>query len=184
MTFGTSWRVLRIGHERQHDHAERRLHRRVLVQLVEHHARNRVALELDDDARRVAIDSSRRSLMPSSFLSRTSSAMSFTSFARLTWYGSSVTTICDLFDDLLLLDHRARAHDDLAASRLLIVLDAGAAVDVAARREVRALHQLARSRRSSVSGLSISAIVARDDFAAGCAAGCSSPCRPRCPTSR
>ena len=45
-------------------------------------------------------DSSRRSLMPSSFLSRTSSAMSLDRASRLlTWYGSSVTTICDLFDD-------------------------------------------------------------------------------------
>ena len=45
----------RVGHEREHDHAERRLHRRVLVQLIEHHARNRIALQLDDDAHAVAI---------------------------------------------------------------------------------------------------------------------------------
>ena len=43
--------------------------------------------------------SSRRSLIPSSFLSRTSSAMLFTSVALFTWYGISVTTICDLLDD-------------------------------------------------------------------------------------
>ena len=43
----------RIGHEREHDHAERRLHRGVLVQLIEHHARNRVSFELDDDSRLV-----------------------------------------------------------------------------------------------------------------------------------
>ncbi|MND04277.1 hypothetical protein D3C83_244750 [compost metagenome] len=41
-------------------------------------------------------DSFRRSLMPSIFLSRASSAMSSTSFALLTWYGISVMTICDL----------------------------------------------------------------------------------------
>ena len=62
--------------------------------------------------------------MPSSFLSRTSSAMFSISFALLTWYGISVMTICDLFDDLLLLDHGARAHDDAAAARLLVILDA------------------------------------------------------------
>ena len=45
----------RVGHEREHDDAERRLHRRVLVELVEHHARNRVALELDHDAHAVAV---------------------------------------------------------------------------------------------------------------------------------
>jgi hypothetical protein len=37
-------------HERDHVHAERRLHRRVLVELVEHHARVDVALELDHHA--------------------------------------------------------------------------------------------------------------------------------------
>ena len=98
--------------------------------------------------------------MPSSFLSRTSSAMSSTSSRLLTWYGSSVTTICDLFERLLLLDHRARAHDDAAAARLLVVLDAGAAVDEAARREVRALDELAQLADRRASGLSISAMIA------------------------
>jgi len=46
-----------------------------------------------------ASDSSRRSETPSIFLSRTSSAMLATRLARFTWYGSSVTTICDLFED-------------------------------------------------------------------------------------
>ena len=41
-------------------------------------------------------DSSRRSLIPSSFLSRTSSAIDDTSVERFAWYGSAVTTICDL----------------------------------------------------------------------------------------
>jgi hypothetical protein len=44
-----------VGHEREHDHAERALHCGVLVQLVQHHARNRIALELDHDAHAVAI---------------------------------------------------------------------------------------------------------------------------------
>ena len=35
---------VRIGHERQHDDAECRLHHRVLVELVEHDTRNRIAL--------------------------------------------------------------------------------------------------------------------------------------------
>jgi hypothetical protein len=41
----------------------------------------------------------RRSLIPSIFLSRTSSAMFSISRALFTWYGISVTTIWDLFDD-------------------------------------------------------------------------------------
>ena len=36
--------------ERDHVHAERRLHRRVLVELVQHDLRDRVALELDHEA--------------------------------------------------------------------------------------------------------------------------------------
>ena len=41
--------------ERQHDHAEGGLHRGVLVELVQHHARDRVALELDDDPHAVPV---------------------------------------------------------------------------------------------------------------------------------
>ena len=84
--------------------------------------------------------------MPSSFLSRTSSAIASTRFALFTWYGSSVTTICDLLVRLLLLDHGARAHHDLAAARLEVVLDPGAAVDEAAGREVGTLDELRGSR--------------------------------------
>jgi hypothetical protein len=42
-------------HQRQHDHAERGLQLRVLVQLVQHDLRDRVALQLDDDADAVAV---------------------------------------------------------------------------------------------------------------------------------
>ena len=41
--------------ERDHVHAERGLHRRVLVELVEHDLRVRVALELDHDPHAVAV---------------------------------------------------------------------------------------------------------------------------------
>ena len=49
MTFGAPFV------ERQHDHAEGGLHRGVLVQLVQHHVGNRVALELDDDPHAVLV---------------------------------------------------------------------------------------------------------------------------------
>ena len=42
------------------------------------------------------LDSSRRSATPSIFFSLTSSAMRSISFALLTWYGISVTTIASL----------------------------------------------------------------------------------------
>ena len=114
---------LRIGHERQHDHAERRLHRGVLVQLVEHHARDRIALELDDDAGRV-----RR------LVAQVADALELlvaNELRDVLHEVRAVHLVRQLGDDdlrlvrgLLLLDHRARAHDDLAAPGLLIVLDA------------------------------------------------------------
>ena len=41
--------------ERQHDHAEGGLHRGVLVELVQHHVGDRVALEVDDDPHAVLV---------------------------------------------------------------------------------------------------------------------------------
>ena len=133
----------------------------VLVQLVQHHARNRIALELDDDAHSVLVGlvaqvGDALELLVAHQLGDVLDRAS----RLLTWYGSSVTTICDLFDDLLLLDHRARAHDDAAAARLLIILDARAAVDVAAGREVGTLDDLPELARRRCSGLSISATIA------------------------
>ena len=113
----------RVGHEREHDDAERRLHLRVLVQLVEHDARDGVALQLDDDAHAVAVG----------LVAQVADALELLVAHQL---GDvldelrAVDLVRDLGDDdlrlvrgLLLLDHRARAHDDAAASRLLIILD-------------------------------------------------------------
>ena len=44
-------------------------------------------------------DSSLTPEIPSIFFSDASSAMALTRFSLLTWYGISVTTICDLPDD-------------------------------------------------------------------------------------
>ncbi len=46
---------VRIGDQREHDHAKRALHGRVLVQLVEHHTRNGIALELHHHPHAVTI---------------------------------------------------------------------------------------------------------------------------------
>ena len=132
----------RVGHERQHDDAERRLHRRVLVQLVQHHARNRIALQLDDDAHAVLVG----------LVAQVGDAFELlvaNQVGDVLDQLRAVDLIRNLGDDdlrlvrgFLLLDHRTRAHDDAAATRLLIILDAGAAVDVAARREVGTLDEL------------------------------------------
>ena len=155
---------VRIGHERQHDDAERRLHHRVLVELVEHDARNRIALELDDDAHAVAIG-----LVP-----QVADALELLVAHQLGDVLDQlrlVDLVGELGDDdlrlvrgLLLLDHRARAHHDAAASRLLIILDARAAVDVAAGREVGTLDELP-DLGVSMSGLSIRWMSAGDRLA-------------------
>ncbi len=89
--------------------------------------------------------------MPSSFLSRTSSAIFSISFALLTWYGISVTTICDLFGSLL-LDHRTRAHDDRAAARLCTALMPRRGRRCSRRSGSRGLDDASHSARSSASG--------------------------------
>ena len=90
--------------------------------------------------------SSRMSVMPSSRLSCTSSAIFATSMALLTMYGISVTTM-RLTAVLHRLDLRLRAGDDAAAAGGVGVVNALAAEDDAAGREIRALdalHQLLR----------------------------------------
>ena len=132
----------RVGHERQHDDAERRLHRRVLVELIQDHARNRIALQLDDDAHAVLVG-----LVPQ--VGDAFELLVANEIGDVLDQLRAVDLIRNFGDDdlrlvrgLLLLDHRTRAHHDATAPRLLIILDARAAVDVAARGEVRPLDEL------------------------------------------
>ena len=79
--------------QREHVRGEVRLHRRVLVELVEHDLRVRVALELDDEPRVSPADSLRTSRMPSMRRSLTSSAIFVPMTSTEVWYGTSVTTM-------------------------------------------------------------------------------------------
>ena len=140
----------RVGHQRQHDDAERRLHRGVLVQLIEHDARNRIALQLDDDAHAVLVG----------LVAQVGDAFELlvaNQIGDVLDQLRAVDLIRDFGDDdlrlvrgFLFLDHRARAHDDAPATRVLIILDAGTAVDVAAGREVGTLDELPELARSSL----------------------------------
>ena len=127
--------------ERQHVHREARLHRRVLVELVEHDVRVRVAAELDDQARRVA-----RGLV-----AHVADALDLALVDEL---GDLLADDLDrrlerhLGDDdprlaaLALFDLGDRAHLDGAATLRVRVLDAVLAEDQRAGREVGALHDL------------------------------------------
>ena len=134
---------VRIRHERQHDDAERRLHRRMLVQLVQHHAGNRIAFEFDYDADTITIG----------FVAQRTDARELTVADELRNVDDEILRIGLIRhfsdDDLrlaarfLLFDDGARTHHDAAAPRILIIRNAGAAVDVATGRKIGALYERA-----------------------------------------
>ena len=137
----------RVRYQRQHDHAERRLHRRVLVQLIQHHARNRVAFQLDDDARLIRgfvakIGDPLELLVPNEIRDRLDEVR-------------AVHLVRNLGDDdlrlvrcLAFLDDGARPHDDAPAAGFLIILDPLPPVDVGPRGKVGPFYHLAELRDS------------------------------------
>ena len=134
----------RAVHQRQHDHAEAHLQLRVLVQLVQHHLRNGVLLEVDDDIDAVAVGA----VVDVADLGQLLLAHQL---AQLFQQALAVHLVGDLGDHdgaaaVLALFHLAlRAHGQRAAARLVRVADALLAHDYAASGEVRAgqrLHQL------------------------------------------
>ena len=130
--------------ERQHDDAEADLQLGVLVELVQHHLRDGVALELDDDVDAVAVSA----VVDVADLGQLLVAHQL---AELLEQAVAVDLVGDLADDdgalaVLTLLHRAFGADgQRAATGLVGVEDAFFAHDDAAGREVRAgqrLHQL------------------------------------------
>jgi hypothetical protein len=114
--------------------------------------------------------SSRRSLIPSSLRSRTSSAMYSMRRALLTWYGISVTTIGSPRRPRAPRS-APRADHHRAAPRLVRLADPLAPVDHAPGGEVRPAHEGLQARCWSASGLSIRWMHAPPP-PAGCAGGC------------
>ena len=91
----------------QEDDAERGLHLRVAIQIVQHDLGDRIALQLDDDAHSFAVG----------FVAKIGDA-----FDALV-----VNQLGDFFEQALLVRHvRDFRHDDLFAFALLLRLDAGA----------------------------------------------------------
>ena len=135
-----------VGHQRQHDHAEGALHAGVLVQLIQHHARNGVALEADDDPDTIAVG-----LVPQ--FADAGELLIAHQLGDVDHELARIRLIRHFRHDdlrtparLLLFDDRLRAHHDAAAARVLIVGDAGATVDVTAGREVGAAHDRPQGR--------------------------------------
>ncbi len=128
-------------HQRQHDHAKGCLQLRVLVQIVQDHFRIRVTAEVDDDAQTVAVR----------FVPDVGDVLEF----------FLVDHVRDLFDQVRLVhlirnlrdnnalpvvlsgfDGCAGAHHDASASGGVCAFDPFVAVDDAARRKIRRLHEL------------------------------------------
>ncbi len=144
-TSSAALEVEQAGHavdQREHVHREARLHRGVLVELVEHHLRVRVALEVDDETD--AAGARRR-------VAHVADALDLALVDEL---GDLLADHLDrglvghLADDdahvaaAVLLDLGHRAELDRAATGGVRVVDPAAAEDLGAGREVGALHEL------------------------------------------
>ena len=124
--------------------AERRLERRVLEELVEHHLRDSVALELDLDPHPglVGVVVDVRDLGQHLVVDEVGDLLDDAGVPAL------LHAVRELRDDdrrlaaAQLLDVRASAHDDAAAAGAVRVADPAAADDDGARREVGALDDL------------------------------------------
>ena len=129
---------LHVWHKGQHDHAERRLQLRMLIELIQHHARNGVALELhhDPDAFLVRLVAQRTDARHLPFAHQIHDLLSQSFLVHL------IRNLGDhdlaLAAALILFDLCPCANLKTAASRLDIVLDAGATVDEAGGRKIRA----------------------------------------------
>ena len=121
----------------QHDDAEARLQRRVLVEIVQHDVRQFAALQLDDDAHAIAVG----------LVAKVGNALDHL-LANQVRDALDQLGLVDLVRDLreddrrpvaLLagLDFGAGAHEDRPATGRVRLHDAAAADDEAARREVR-----------------------------------------------
>ena len=123
--------------EREHDDAEAHLQLRVLIQLVEHHLRDGVLLQLDDDVDAVAIGA----VVDVRDLGK---LLLTNQLAELLEQALAVHLVRDLRDHdgafavLALFDLALRAHGEAAATRLIGIQDALLAHDDAAGREIRA----------------------------------------------
>ncbi len=127
--------------QRQHVHREVGLHRRVLVEQVEHDLRVRVALQLDDEARRVAgrLVADVADALDLAVVDQLGDLVADhldRGLVRHLRHGDAHVALAALFD---LGD---RAHLDGATTGRVGVVDPAAAEDQGAGREVGALHEL------------------------------------------
>ena len=138
---------MRIRNKRQHDHAERGLHRGVLVEPIQHDSRNRVALELDHDPHSVLV----RLVAQIGYAFELLVAHELGDIGHELRLVDLVRQLVDhdlgLVGRLLLFDHRASAHHDSSASGVLVILDPRSAVDVPAGWEVGTLDDFSKRGR-------------------------------------
>ena len=138
-----------------------RLHRRVLVELVQHDLRDRVALELDHQphAALVGLVDDVGDLGDALVVDELGDLLDQVAVAALLDHERQLGDDDRLLALLERLDVGARLHAHAAAAGLVGVADTGAPEDDPAGREVRAL-DVAHQPSTSISGSSMKAIVA------------------------
>ena len=173
-------RARHVVDERDHVDAEGGLHRRVLVELVEHDLRDRVALELDHQAHaalvRVVLDVG--DLGDAAVFDEVGDLLDQAAVAALLDHERQLGDDDRLFALLERLDVGTRLDAHAAATGLVGVADAGAAEDHPARREVGALDVLHQARDVDRRVVDVGDRRV-DHLAQVVRAGCSSPSRRR-----
>ena len=114
----------------------------MLVQLIQYHPRNRVALQLEHDAHSILVRLVAQIGDTLELLVANELGDVLHELRLVDLIGKLVDHDLGLVRALLLFDYRPRPHDDSSAASLLVVLDSRAAVDVAAGREVGSFDEL------------------------------------------
>src|SRR5690606_15740887 len=139
-----------VWNESQQDDAEGGLHLRVLVELVQHHARNGIALQFHHDAHAILVGlvtdfADAFQLLVAHECNDVHHELRAVHLVRDFRYHDAGATRGFLF-----LDYGTGAHNDSPAPGFLVVLDPLATVNEATRGEVRALDELADLRMRKI----------------------------------
>ncbi len=127
--------------ERHHVDAEHRFHRRLLVEIVEHHVGDFAALQLDDNAHAVLVGlvAQLRDAIDQLAAHQLGDPLQQARLVDLIrQFGDDDRLVATIVE---ILDMRAGADEDSAAARRIRVVDLPRAIDDACRRKIRSRNQ-------------------------------------------